>query len=198
MLVFVHVSSMNTRRLGSIRLWRFVHWARRRATSGRSRSLATTAFFEAELLGVNEFPDRSIIDLEAALRQFGHQSAQGEDAVPDAPRQKRRVLARDRLGLAPAHLARRAAAGLPNPPHPIDHRAWRDPEARRRLMPRQPLLQNRRHRALAKIHRIRFCHPMRASIPASTVNQNDADSGIPLDSAQSHPALEYSRRIGSG
>jgi len=29
---------------------------------------------------VDEVPHRSIIDLEAALRQFGHQSAQGEDA----------------------------------------------------------------------------------------------------------------------
>ena len=30
MLVFVHVSSMKTKRLGSIRLWRFIHWTRRR------------------------------------------------------------------------------------------------------------------------------------------------------------------------
>src|SRR5580658_3011227 len=141
MLVFVHVSSMNTRRLGSIRLWRFVHWARRRATSGRSRSLATTVFFEAELLGVNKIPHRPIIDLKPALSQFGHQPAQGEGPVPDAPRQKSRVLAGDRLGLMPAHRARR------------------DPEARRRLMPRQPFLQNRSHRALAKIHRIRLAHP---------------------------------------
>src|SRR5580700_3777355 len=158
MLVFVPVSSMNTRRLGSIRLWRFVHWARRRATSGRSRSLATTVFFEAELLGVNKIPHRPIIDLKPALSQFGHQPAQGEGPVPDAPRQKSRVLAGDRLGLMPAHLARRDAPRLPKPPHPINHRARRDPEARRRLMPRQPFLQNRSHRALAKIHRIRLAH----------------------------------------
>src|SRR5271155_1772467 len=145
MLVFVHVSSMNTRRLGSIPLWRFVHWARRRATSGRSRSLATTVFFEAELLGVNEIPHRPIIDLEAVLSQFSHQDAQGEGAGPAAPRQKGRERASDRLGLAPAHLARRDAPRLPKPSHPMDHRARRDPEARRRLMPRQPLLQNRTH-----------------------------------------------------
>src|SRR5580693_2276974 len=93
MLVFVHVSSMNTRRLGSIRLWRFVHWARRRATSGRSRSLATTVFFEAELLGVNEIPHRPIIDLNAARGELGDQSAQSEGAGPDAPRQKSSMLA---------------------------------------------------------------------------------------------------------
>src|SRR6478609_1690058 len=133
MLVFVQVSSMNTRRLGSIPLWRFVHWARRRATSGRSRSLATTVFFEAELLGVNEIPHRPIIGLKAARGEFGHQTVQGEGPVLDAPRQKGRVLAGDRLGLMPAHLAR--------------------------LMPREPVSQNRRHRALTKIHRIRLAHP---------------------------------------
>src|SRR5215472_10566674 len=102
MLVFVHVSSMNTRRLGSIPLWRFVHWARRLATSGRSRSLATTVFFEAELLSVHEVPHGSIIDLKPARGEFGHQGAQGEGAVPDAPGQKDGVLAGDRLGFAPA------------------------------------------------------------------------------------------------
>ena len=35
MLVLVQVSSMNTRRDGSIRPWYFTHCARRRATSGR-------------------------------------------------------------------------------------------------------------------------------------------------------------------
>ena len=109
-------------------------------------------FFEAELLGVNEIPNRPIIDLEAALSQFSHQAAQGEGAVPDTPRQKGRVLASDRLGLASTHPARRDAPRLPKPSHPIDHRARRDPEARRQLMPRQPLLQNRGHRPLAKIH----------------------------------------------
>src|ERR1700684_1508159 len=83
MFVLVQVSSMNTKRSGSIRLCRSVHWARRRATSGRSRSLATTVFFEAEPFGVHEVPHRSIVDLEAALGEFRHQSAQGEPALPD-------------------------------------------------------------------------------------------------------------------
>src|SRR6476659_437226 len=159
MLVFAHVSSMNTRRLGSIPLWRFVHWARRRATSGRSRSLATTVFFEAELLGVNEIPHRPIIDLKAARGELADQSAQGEGPVPDTPRQKRSMLAGNRLGLLPAHLARRDAPRLPKPPHPIDHRARRDPKTRRRLVPRQPVSQNRRNRPLTKIDRIRLSHP---------------------------------------
>src|SRR5215469_5397643 len=127
MLVFVHVSSMKTKRLGSIRLWRFVHCARRRAISGRSRSLATTVFFEAELLGVNEIPHRPIIDLKPARGELGDQSAQSEGAFLDAPPQKRSMFASNRLGLMPAHPARRDASRLPDAPHPIDHRARRNP-----------------------------------------------------------------------
>jgi hypothetical protein len=45
MLVLVQVSSMKTRRTGSIPLWCAVDCARRRATSGRSCALASTDFF---------------------------------------------------------------------------------------------------------------------------------------------------------
>ena len=142
---------------------------------------------------MNEIPHRPIIDLEAALSQFGHQAAQGEGAVPDAPRQKGRVLASDRLGLASAHPARRDAARLAKAPDPIDHRARRDPEARRRIHaatapPSKPRPPRAGEDPLNKAF-----PSMLASCPASTVNQNDADSGIPLDSAQSHPALEAIR-----
>src|SRR4029077_18837436 len=105
MLVFVHVSSMKTKRSGSICFCRLAHLARRRAMSGRSRSLAMTVFFEAELLGVNEVPHRSIVNLEAArgkcghepaqgeLPEFGHEPAQGELPVPDPLHQKSLMLA---------------------------------------------------------------------------------------------------------
>ena len=105
MLVFVQVSSMNTRRSGSILLCRFVHWTRRRAMSGRSRSLATTVFFEAKPFGVDEVPHRSIVDFEAALGEFAHEPAQRKPAFPDAPGQKDLMLAGNRLRLVPAHLA---------------------------------------------------------------------------------------------
>jgi len=129
---------MKTKRLGSIRLWRFLHCSRRRAISGRSRSLATTVFFEAELLGVNEIPHRSIVRPKAPSSELRDQSAQSEGAFLDAPRQKRSVLASNRLGLLPAHLARRDAPRFLNASDPIDHRARRNPKSRRRLMPRQP------------------------------------------------------------
>src|ERR1700722_6618859 len=128
-------------------------------SSGRSRSLATTVFFEAELLGVNEIPHRSIVRPKAPSSELRDQSAQSEGAFLDAPRQKRSVLASNRLGLLPAHLARRDAPRFLNASDPIDHRARRNPKSRRRLMPRQPVSQNCRHRALTKIHRIRLTHP---------------------------------------
>jgi hypothetical protein len=128
---------------------------------------------------VHEIPHRSIIDLKTARGEFGHQSAQGEGAVPDAPRQKDRVLAGDRLGLVPAYLTWSDAARLAKAPDPIDHRARHNAKSRRRLMPREPALQNRPYRALPKIHRIRLSHPYWPPFPARTVNQNSADSGIP-------------------
>ncbi len=51
------------------------HCTRRRATSGRSRSLATTVFFEAELLSVDKVPHRPVVDLQAAVGQFAHQTS---------------------------------------------------------------------------------------------------------------------------
>jgi hypothetical protein len=153
MLVFVHVSSMKTKRSGSICFCRLAHLARRRAMSGRSRSLAMTVFFEAELLGVNEVPHRSIVNLEAALGKFGHEPAQGELPVPDPLHQKSLMLASNGLWLVPAHLARRHAARLLEPPNPIDHRAGRDAELGRRPMPRLPAFQNRRDGTLTKVNR---------------------------------------------
>src|SRR6266852_8542383 len=96
MLVLVQVSSMKTRRAGSTRSWYLIHCVRRRATSGRSRSPATTLFFEAQLLVVHEGPDRPVVHLQPALGEFGHQPEQGEVLFPNPGQQPRAVLARDR------------------------------------------------------------------------------------------------------
>src|SRR5262245_1783391 len=105
---------MKTRRSGSTRFWYLIHWARRLATSGRSRSPATTLFFEAQLLGMDELPYRTVINLQPAIRELGDQAAQGEVSLgsfqhPDT------VLARNRLRPVAAHLAGRYAAGLSLP-----------------------------------------------------------------------------------
>src|ERR1700730_12118549 len=153
MFVFVQVSSMKTRRSGLIGLESIIHCARRRAMSGRSRSLAMTVFFKTELLGMNKVPHRSIVDLEAAPGKFGHKAAQGELPVPDPLHEKDMVLAGNGLGFVAAHLERRHAARLLEPPNPIDHRAGSDAKPGRHPMPRQPAFQNRRDGTLAKVNR---------------------------------------------
>jgi hypothetical protein len=119
--------------------------------SKRSRSLAMTVFFEAQLLGVNEVPHRPVVDLEAALGKFGHKTAQSELSLPDPLRQKGVMLSSNGLWLVTAHLARRHAARRLEAPNPIDHRAGHDAELGRRPMPRQPAFQNRRDGALTKV-----------------------------------------------
>src|SRR5580698_6805405 len=179
MLVFVHVSSMKTKRLGSIPLWRFVHCARLRATSGRSRSLATTVFFKAELLGVDEVPDRSVVDLEATLGELSNEPPQGELCLLGPPQQPNTMLPCDRLGLVPAHLAWRSAARFPETPNPVDDCADAYAKLRRRLAPRYATLLNRCNHPFTKIQRIGSAHRVLASTPASTLNQNPTDLGIP-------------------
>src|SRR4249919_613296 len=108
---------MKTSRSASTRPWYFVHWARRRATSGRSRSPAATLFFEAELLGMHEVPHRVVVDLQAAPGQLDNEPPYGEIAVLDPLRQPNRVVSRNRLRLVTTHLAGSNAAGLLDPLH---------------------------------------------------------------------------------
>src|SRR5882724_4419272 len=68
------------------------------------------------------------------------------------------MLAPDGLRLVPAHLARRDGPRVLETPQPIDRRAYTYAEPRRRLIPRQALLFDRRDNALSKVHRIRSCH----------------------------------------
>src|SRR5215831_7866633 len=158
-LVLVHVSSMKTRRSGSMRARYFVHCARRRATSGRSRSPATRLFFEAQLLGMDELPDRAIIDLEAALGELGHQPAQSEVALLDPLQKPTSVLARNLLRLVPAHLARRYAAGLAHALDPVNGGTDPNSELLRRPIARHAAGLNRGNHPLAKVNRVRSAHP---------------------------------------
>src|ERR1700680_760676 len=119
--------------------------------SGRSRSLAATLFFEAQLLRMDEVPDRAVIDLKSALGEFGDEPTQGEVFLPGPLQEPDAVLARNRLRLVPAHLARRNAARLAQPPHPIDHRTDAHAKLGRRPAPRHPTLLNRRNHPLTQI-----------------------------------------------
>jgi hypothetical protein len=57
-----------------------------RAPSGRLRSRATSVFFVCQRLGVDQLPDRAIVDLEAAFTKLDHPAPQGEVPLA-APRQ---------------------------------------------------------------------------------------------------------------
>ena len=102
---------------------------------------------------MDEVPDRPIADLETTLGQLGHQTTQAEVPLANALSQPRRMRVADRSRLVPAHLSRRGAASLPEPPHPVDRRAHADAEPRRRRMPRQTFLLNRGNNPFPQIHR---------------------------------------------
>jgi hypothetical protein len=101
---------------------------------------------------VDEVPDRPIIDLEAALGEFGDKSAQGEVPCLGALQQPSTMLARNCLRLVPAHLPRRNASGLTQAPHPDNRSADTHAELCRRLVAGQASSLNRGNHALAKIH----------------------------------------------
>src|SRR5262249_60384101 len=96
--------------------------------SGRSRSLATTLFFETQLLGMDEVPHRSVVDLKAPLGKLADQPAQREVSFLDPAKKPNPVRSRDRLRLVPAPLAGRNAARLPRPTQPSDSRARTYPQ----------------------------------------------------------------------
>jgi hypothetical protein len=81
--------------------------------------------------------------------------------------------------LCPPHLAWRSAARFPEAPNPIDDRADAHAKLRRRLAPRYATFLNRRNHPFTKIQGIGSAHRVLASAPASTLNQNPADLGIP-------------------
>src|SRR5262245_18440165 len=115
--------------------------------SGRSRSLATTLFFETQLLGMDEVPHRSVVDIKAPLGKLADQPAQHEGSFLDPAKKPNPVRSRDRLRLVPAHLAGPNATGLTRPTNPSDRRAGTYPKLRRCLSRGQPIRLNRRNHA---------------------------------------------------
>jgi len=128
---------------------------------------------------VDEAPDRPVINLETALGKFGHKPAQGEVFLLRALQQPSAVLARNRLRLVPAHLARHNAAGLTQAPHPVDGRADTHAELRRRPVAGHAASLNRCNHPFAKIDRIRFAHPCWPPVPSQHVESEPARFGNP-------------------
>src|SRR5271157_1600217 len=100
---------------------------------------------------MHEVPYRVVVDLQAALRQFGDQPAQGKVPCTASLDQPVAMAARNRARLMTAHLTGSNATGLPEAVHPVDCRANRHPELRRCRVPRYPAPLNRRNNSLSKI-----------------------------------------------
>jgi hypothetical protein len=129
-------------------------WGRRCGRAVAVYELINSAHAGGEICNVASFfdrgpaPNRPIIELEAALREFGDKPAQGEVASLSALQQPDAVLARNCLRLVRTHLTRHNAAGLT---HPDNRRADANAKLRRRLRQDRPRSRRRRN-ALAKIH----------------------------------------------
>lgn len=178
MFVFAQVSSMKTKRRGSIRSWYLRHCSRLRATSGRSCSLANNVFFEAESSFLQCPPDRSGACCDALIaeldRQKPHRHAGNRHALEQQiPVRRKRPppVAADRQS------SRRPSR--PPPLRPLHHTRDAHPEQVGRLT--APAAQRDRCcNPLPKIIRISSDHPMPASNPASMLNQNKPPKGIPM------------------
>ncbi len=117
---------------------------------------------------MDEGPDRTIVHLQPALGELGHQPAQGEVFLLDPGQKPGTVLAGKRPRLVAADLARLDAAGLALPIHPPDRRTHTDAKLRRSPVTGQPAPLNRRNHPLSKIKAIGSRHEILASSqPAS-------------------------------
>src|SRR5690242_8585764 len=116
-------------------------------------------FFEAELLSVDELPNRSVIDLQSALGKFSHQTTYREITVLDPLQQPLTVSAGDRFRFVAAHLTWRDTSGLAQPVDPTDRRADTNPELLGCLITRQPAALDRSNNPLPKLQRVRLAHP---------------------------------------
>ena len=121
MLVLAHVSSMQTRRLGSIRAWYFFHLTRRRATSGRSCSLGSRLFFEAQAFAANEVPQRSEAHQNLAFGKLSLQAPQGDMRLGCKACEDEIAMTGQQYRAMPANLSRRRAARFAHPLRPLHH-----------------------------------------------------------------------------
>src|SRR5262249_12725925 len=159
MLVLAQVSSMKTRRLGSMRPWYFFHCARRRATSGRSCSAACRLFFERHFLGLQEVPDRLAAHPDAAGCKLGLDAAQRQIRLHGQPPQQPVALTREHeRPIPPPHRLARRAPRRPVALRPPHNARNADYELPRRLTATLAAF-DRRHHPFAQIKRIRSRHP---------------------------------------
>lgn len=112
-----------------------------------------------ELLAVDELPYRTVIDLQAALAQFGDQSAHGEVGLSAPAHQPVSVSARDLPRLVATNLVRLDAAGPPETLNPKNGCADADTKLCHGLMTRQATSLHGSYNTFPKISRIGSSHP---------------------------------------
>src|SRR4051795_265630 len=155
--------------------------------SGRVCSAGSTVFFEAQPLGPQEHPDGTPIGLDAARQKLRRQAARREGSRTAALAQPLGRLARQARLLVSADLARRKRTRLALPLDPLRHAGRADPQRYRNRARRLASLEPS-HRPLAKILRIRSCHPCWPRLPSTDLESHPAESLNP-DSAKPQHAL---------
>ena len=141
----------------------------------------TAFFFESQPLAAQEQPHRVVRDMDPARSQFVLQPMQGQmRRLPDPLSDKVAMRFQEPLSVA-THLAGLHRAGRPVTLRPLDHRRDCHAEARGHCAAALAL-RHRRYDALTQIIGERFDHPILASNPASILNHNPPDYGIPSDS----------------
>lgn len=158
-------------------------------TSGRCCSAACAVFFECDPVTVEETPKHGNREALAAIGDQALLDLQQRDVR--RPADQAQQIAAMRLDPAGAAVAarrrRRNLAGGLKAPHPAHGARNAHVETLGRRIARQPALNDRLHYSSAKI--IGKRHPRRLLRAAGIMNQNFADSGIPLDSLRSDTAL---------
>jgi hypothetical protein len=126
MFVFAQVSSMKIRRVAQTLPCRSCHCSRRRATSGRSCSLARRLFFKAEPGVIQEVPDPVVAHIHTTCIQFRQQFAAGDVRLLRHPLTDPGFLAGQGKRLLATHRLRCRTASLGLPPRPADRRGMAD------------------------------------------------------------------------
>src|SRR3978361_2087202 len=157
MFVFAQVSSMKTRRLGSILPCRCCHCRRLRATFGRSCSLACRLFFKAEAGTIDNVPQGKIADLDAAAFQFGQQCTQRQIWLLRDPFENAVTFLGQGKGPIPTRRLCRNATLFSIQPCPSLHGRLADLEHCRRLKPAHTRAE-RCHNAFSQIQCVRSAH----------------------------------------
>ena len=180
---------MKTSRRGSSRPWYCFHRSRRRATSGRSCSLACRLFFERDPFTSKEPPHRTVARRRAAFGQLRHHRPQGQVRLLGDPRQQPFPFPLQQERAPAPHLRRRHTPRRPPALTPLHNAGNAHPKQRRRR-PARTTRRHRTHNSISKIRRIGSRHRCWPPTPASILNQKFKPVGIPfIDSAYADHAL---------